>query len=63
VLIPEEVDDVAARRRLLEEYGIDIAGALGSLKGKCWRVGLMGHSCRRENVLTLLAALERIVRR
>jgi alanine-glyoxylate transaminase / serine-glyoxylate transaminase / serine-pyruvate transaminase len=63
VVVPGGIDDVTARKRLLDEYGIDIAGALGSLKGKCWRVGLMGHSCRRENVLVLLAALERIVRR
>jgi alanine-glyoxylate transaminase/serine-glyoxylate transaminase/serine-pyruvate transaminase len=61
VVIPAGVDDAAARKRLLDEYGIDIAGALGGLKGKCWRVGLMGHSSRRENVLALLAALERIV--
>lgn len=59
--IPPGVDDVEVRRRLLEEYNIEIAGGFGPLKGKVWRVGLMGYSSRRENVLLLLAALERIL--
>jgi alanine-glyoxylate transaminase / serine-glyoxylate transaminase / serine-pyruvate transaminase len=61
VWIPEGVDDLALRRRLLQEYNIDIAGGLGAFKGKAWRIGLMGHSCRAENVLALLGALERIL--
>jgi alanine-glyoxylate transaminase/serine-glyoxylate transaminase/serine-pyruvate transaminase len=54
-------DDVCIRRRLLEEYNIEIAGGFGPLKGKVWRIGLMGFSSRRENVTLLLAALEAIV--
>lgn len=59
VLIPDGVDDLAVRRRLLDEYNIEIAGGLGAGKGRVWRVGLMGYSSRRENVLLLLAALQR----
>ncbi len=55
--IPEGVDDAAIQRRLLDEYNIEIAGGLGDLKGRIWRIGLMGYSSRRENVLLLLAAL------
>src|SRR5262249_1769426 len=41
VRIPEGVDDVAVRKRLLTEYGIEIGGGLGPLKGKIWRIGTM----------------------
>jgi alanine-glyoxylate transaminase/serine-glyoxylate transaminase/serine-pyruvate transaminase len=58
VVIPEGVDDAALRRRLLDEYNIEIGGGLGPFKGQVWRIGLMGHSARKENVLLLLAALE-----
>lgn len=63
VLIPEGVDDAGVRRRLLSDYGIEIGGGLGELKGRVWRVGLMGHSSREENVLLLLAALKRLLGR
>jgi alanine-glyoxylate transaminase/serine-glyoxylate transaminase/serine-pyruvate transaminase len=61
IWVPEGVDDLAVRRQLLQEYHIDIAGGLGAFKGKAWRIGLMGYSCRPENVLALLGALERIL--
>ncbi len=61
VRVPFGVDDALIRRRLLEEYNIEIGAGFGELKGKIWRIGLMGHSCRTENVLTLLAALERLL--
>jgi alanine-glyoxylate transaminase/serine-glyoxylate transaminase/serine-pyruvate transaminase len=57
VWVPEGVDEAAIRRRLLGEYNIEIAGGLGAFAGKAWRIGLMGYSSRRENVLLLLAAL------
>jgi alanine-glyoxylate transaminase/serine-glyoxylate transaminase/serine-pyruvate transaminase len=57
VRIPDRVDDAKARRFLLEKYGIEIGGGLGEFKGKAWRVGLMGESSRRNNVILLLAAL------
>lgn len=55
------LDDAALRKRLLEEFNIEIAGGFGQLAGKVWRIGLMGYSSRLENVLLLLAALEEIL--
>ena len=59
VRIPDSVDDVAVRRALLDTEGIEIGGGLGPLKGRTWRIGLMGESSRRANVTRLLDALER----
>lgn len=61
--IPNSVDDTALRRALLEEWGIEIAGGLGVLKGKTWRVGLMGESSKAANVLLLLSAFEALLPR
>lgn len=58
VSIPDGVDDAGIRRRLLQEYNIEIGGGLGVFKGKAWRIGLMGESCRKESVIRLLSALE-----
>jgi len=58
VRIPPGVNDLAVRRRLLNEFGIEIGGGLGEFKGKVWRIGLMGQSSRANNVLLFLAALE-----
>jgi alanine-glyoxylate transaminase / serine-glyoxylate transaminase / serine-pyruvate transaminase len=58
VRIPAGVDDLAVRKRLLTEFGIEIGGGLGDLKGKAWRIGLMGYNSRPTNVLLFLAALE-----
>ena len=55
------VDDAVVRKRLLDEYNIEIAGGFGPLAGKVWRIGLMGFSSRKENVLTLLAALKEVL--
>jgi aspartate aminotransferase-like enzyme len=49
------------RCRLLEDFNIEIAGGFGPLKGQVWRIGLMGYSSRRENIVLLLAALETIL--
>ena len=43
IAIPQGADDAAVRRRLLEEYGIEIGAGLGPMAGKAWRIGLMGH--------------------
>jgi alanine-glyoxylate transaminase/serine-glyoxylate transaminase/serine-pyruvate transaminase len=61
VRIPEGVDDAAVRRALLDDYNIEISGGLGELKGKVWRIGLMGYSSRRENVELLLSALGKLL--
>ncbi|HJT76282.1 MAG TPA: alanine--glyoxylate aminotransferase family protein [Gemmataceae bacterium] len=58
VRIPAGVEDVAVRKRLLAEFGIEIGGGLGDFRGKVWRIGLMGHASRPNNVLLLLAGLE-----
>lgn len=58
VLIPEGVDDAAIRGRLLNEFGIEIGGGLGPMKGRTWRIGLMGETAKSSNVLLFLAALE-----
>jgi alanine-glyoxylate transaminase/serine-glyoxylate transaminase/serine-pyruvate transaminase len=60
VAIPPHIDEAAVRTQLLERFGIEIGGGLGPLKGKVWRIGLMGESCTEANVLTLLNALEDI---
>jgi alanine-glyoxylate transaminase/serine-glyoxylate transaminase/serine-pyruvate transaminase len=59
VRIPDGVEDLSIRKRLVSEFGIEIGGGLGVFKGKAWRIGLMGYGSRPENVLTLLSALER----
>jgi len=61
VNIPDGVDDLTVRKRLLSEYGIEIGGGLGAGKGKVWRIGLMGHSCCKRNVMLLLSALQEIL--
>ncbi len=60
-LVPPGVDEAKVRSRLLNEYNIEIAGGFGPLKGQIWRIGLMGFSSRKENVLLLLAALREIL--
>lgn len=59
VRVPDGVDDMAVRRSLLQTHGIEIVGGLGDLKGRIWRVGLMGYSCQERNVTLLLGALRR----
>jgi alanine-glyoxylate transaminase/serine-glyoxylate transaminase/serine-pyruvate transaminase len=61
VRIPAGVDDTKVRGRLLKEFGIEIGGGLGTLKGRVWRIGLMGANSAPSSVLLLLAALERIL--
>src|SRR5262249_40340854 len=51
VRIPADADDLTTRKRLLSEFGIEIGGGLGEFKGKAWRIGLMGHSSRPNNIL------------
>jgi alanine-glyoxylate transaminase / serine-glyoxylate transaminase / serine-pyruvate transaminase len=58
VRIPEGVDDMAVRKTLLSEFDIEIGGGLGDLKGKVWRVGLMGYTSSRNNVILFIEALK-----
>ena len=61
VRIPSGVDDARVRQRLLNEHNIEIGGGLGPLKGKVWRVGLMGYSSSAKNVLLILSVLEKLL--
>jgi len=62
VSIPAGIDDAKVRKNLLDEYNLEIGGGLGNLKGKIWRVGLMGYSSSETNVLYFLTALEQALR-
>jgi alanine-glyoxylate transaminase/serine-glyoxylate transaminase/serine-pyruvate transaminase len=57
IRIPEGTDDAKVRQRLYDEFNIETGAGLGPLKGKVWRVGLMGHGARVENVELLAKAL------
>ena len=61
VTIPEGVDEAQVRSRLLNEYNLEIGAGLGALAGKVWRIGLMGHSSRAENILLCISALEAVL--
>ncbi len=61
VTIPEGIDGEAVRSMLLEQFGIEIASSFGPLQGKIWRIGAMGYSCRKENVLAVLSGLEAVL--
>ncbi len=61
VTIPVGVDDATVRSRLLNEYNLEIGAGLGALAGKVWRIGLMGHSSRTENILLCVGALESVL--
>jgi len=60
VTVPSHIPEAEIRRNLLSIYGIEIGGGLGPLKGKVWRIGLMGESSTEAHVLTLLNALEEL---
>jgi alanine-glyoxylate transaminase/serine-glyoxylate transaminase/serine-pyruvate transaminase len=55
------VDDAAVRGRLLNDLNLEIGAGLGDFAGKVWRIGLMGHSARAENVIFCLSALEAVL--
>lgn len=61
VYIPEGVQDMEVRRKLLNDYNIEISGGLGMFAGKIWRIGLMGYSSQSANVAMLLGALRQVL--
>lgn len=63
VWAPEGVDEAAARKRLLDEFNIEIGAGLGAFKGKVWRIGLMGVNSTKANVVFLMGALKNILGR
>ncbi len=62
VCIPDGADDLKVRKALLNDFSIEIGGGLGAFAGKIWRVGLMGHTCRRKNVFLFLSAIETVLK-
>jgi len=58
VNIPEGIDGESVRDMLLRQFSVEIASSFGPLAGKIWRIGTMGYSCRKNNVLHTLGALE-----
>ena len=63
VVVPEGVDELRVRRRLIEDFGVEIGAAFGPLQGRIWRIGTMGYSGSRPNILLGLVALESVLRR
>jgi alanine-glyoxylate transaminase/serine-glyoxylate transaminase/serine-pyruvate transaminase len=63
ITIPEGIDEASVRSRLLQNFDIEIGAGLGPLKGRVWRVGLMGETSTRHNVERFLDALGSIIRR
>ncbi len=59
VVVPDGVDEARVRGNLLQEHHIEIGGGMGDLKGRVWRIGLMGHSSRRHSLKRLLNGLEK----
>ena len=60
VICPSSIDEAEVRKRLLKVYNIEIGAGLGDLNGKIWRFGIMGYSCKMENVMLAISALESI---
>jgi alanine-glyoxylate transaminase/serine-glyoxylate transaminase/serine-pyruvate transaminase len=58
--LPAGMDDARIRQRLLDQFGIEIAGGFGPLAGKILRIGLMGHSSTAKNAAAILDALRRV---
>jgi (S)-ureidoglycine-glyoxylate aminotransferase len=63
VLVPDGIDEQRVRHRLLQDFSIEIGAAFGPLQGRIWRIGTLGYSASRPNVLLCLAALEAVLRR
>lgn len=61
ITIPDGIDGESVRRMLLQDFQIEIASSFGPLKGKIWRIGSMGYSCRKKNILHVLGALEAVL--
>ncbi len=63
VTIPDGVEDTEVRSQLLQGYDLEIGAGLGTLAGRVWRIGLMGHACNRRNVLYCLGAIDSVLSR
>jgi alanine-glyoxylate transaminase/serine-glyoxylate transaminase/serine-pyruvate transaminase len=63
VLAPEGISALAVRLILLEEFNLEISCGLGAYADRMWRIGIMGHSAQKANVMLCLTALEQALRR
>jgi alanine-glyoxylate transaminase/serine-glyoxylate transaminase/serine-pyruvate transaminase len=63
VTVPENVDEATVRKTLLSDFNLEVGAGLGPLKGKIWRVGLMGETATSENVQKYLAAMKQILKK
>ncbi|MBE0568354.1 MAG: alanine--glyoxylate aminotransferase family protein [Deltaproteobacteria bacterium] len=61
VVIPSGTDDGLVRKRMLDEFGLEIGAGLGPMAGKIWRIGLMGHSSNPRNIECCLMVLEKVL--
>jgi len=61
VTMPKGVDAEEKRHELLQRYNIEFGGGFGELKGKIWRIGLMGHSASEKNVYYALSAIKDVI--
>ncbi len=61
VILPDGLDDASTRKKLLDGYNLEVGGGLGHLKGKIWRIGLMGETCKLQNIHYLIGALKEIL--
>ncbi len=62
IVVPDSVDEALVRSRLRNEFKIEVGAGLGPFAGKAWRVGIMGHTARIENVSRFVAALKKVLR-
>jgi alanine-glyoxylate transaminase/serine-glyoxylate transaminase/serine-pyruvate transaminase len=63
VTVPDGVDEATVRKALLNDHGIEIGAGLGPMKGKIWRVGLMGETSKAENVQRVLSAFKTLLKK
>ena len=61
VVVPDGIDEAGVRARLRKDFLIEIGAGLGPMAGKVWRIGLMGETCRPENVDRIISALKEIL--
>jgi alanine-glyoxylate transaminase/serine-glyoxylate transaminase/serine-pyruvate transaminase len=61
ISVPAGVDEAQVRKRLLDEYQLEIGAGLGSLAGKIWRIGQMGHASNSKNIIYCLGALDAVL--
>ena len=61
IYIPEGVEDLKSRQKLLNDFNLEIGAGLGVLAGKVWRIGLMGSSSNKNNIEYCLSSLQKVI--